>query len=778
MVRSFSFVIFVGLVLIASPAKANVTLSKYDLIDAPSIGDAAKPSRQGMTFAAAGRVWSLDLEPNTQLSEQLDGRATRLYKGRVAGNEESWLRVSERGGQLRGLLYDGQDFYALEPAADLGLAADTNAIAFYALKDIVVPANTMTCGHSAMLFGKARDLNVTAKAIASELEFVAEEVATQSIDIAVIGDSFFADGRSDPSGALLDRLNIIDGFFQDQVGVTLNVVETRITDAATEPFTTNEAGDLLDELADFKFQQNDLRPLGLVHLYTGRNLNGSTAGIAFRAALCSFRFGVALSEGVRNLTVDSLIGAHEFGHNFGAPHDNEAGSACESTPGGFLMSPSINGSSTFSACSLNLIQQEISTVSCLTSIQPIDVLPLLRGFPSQAQNGNAFQGRVDVTNNGSSAAGSVTLTVDSSAEAVLDTTSLPNGCSPALPTGASCTLPSLAAGASESFTFDFTAAVVGNAVIEATTVTTDDANASNDTASVNVAITAVVDTAAELAAPAQVGLGSDATVTATLRNLSNDPASNAEIVVTIPTELTVESVPAPCSENGGNVTCRQATLNGQSTFNFDIVVRGATLGSGTLTATASSDAFDPNTNNNSVQSPVEVIDPVFVDADLAVTVTGPNALETGDTATYFAEVSNAGPASADGVSLTVTLPAGLSISSTDNSDCTTNGNSVSCTFGTIASSANSRVGISTSAVSTTGGDIDATATASSPDPDSANNSTALAITISAATTTNPPPNNNDSGGGGGATGGLSLIALLALALGPFRRRRAASRRVG
>ncbi|MEM1263221.1 MAG: zinc-dependent metalloprotease family protein [Pseudomonadota bacterium] len=777
MVRSLLLAGIVFLAASAMTATADVSLSKFDLLDTRALSNASQSARENVTFAAGGRVWTLQLEPNSRLNGFAKDGATQLYKGRLADNEKSWLRVSERDGVLRGLVYDGSDFYALEPAAELGVSQEDGAVAFYALEDLVVPAGTVTCGHGAMLLGQERNMNVAAKAIASELEFVAERVATQSIDIAVIGDSFFADGRSDATAALLDRINIIDGYFSDQVGVTLNVVETRITDAGTEPFTTTDASDLLDELADYKFSEAGLRTLGLVHLYTGRNLDGTTAGIAFRGALCSFRFGVGLSEGVRNIAVDSLIGAHELGHNFGSPHDDEAGSVCESTPSGFLMSPSINGSSTFSACSLNEIQQEVASASCLTSIQPIDALPLLRGFPNQVQNNQTIQGSIDVNNNGSSATGSITLTVDSTAEAVLDTTTLPIGCTAAVPTGATCTIASLGAGVSQSFTFNFTAVTVGTTTIEATTATSNDANASNDTASVDVEITpANADLQAELTTPAQIGLGRDATVTGTLRNLSTDPAPNAELVVAIPSELTVQSVAGPCADGGTTVTCRQATLNGQVVASFDIVVRGAALGNATLTATASSDAPDANSANNSAQQAFEVINPVDVDADMSVTVTGPNTLETGDNATYFAEAANAGPASADSVSMTVTIPAALSITGTDNNDCSTNGNTVSCSFGTIASGANDRVGISTSAASANNGDIDATVTTTSPDPDASNNSTSLALTISAASSSNPPPSGGGGGGGGGAAGLLSLLALLVLVFAPYRR--AAYRRGG
>ena len=62
-------------------------------------------------------------------------------------------------------------------------------------------------------------------------------------------------------------------------------------------------------------------------------------GVAYSSALCSTRFGAGLSEGNAGAMFDSLVAAHEIGHNFGAPHDGKAGSACESEMGDFIMAP-------------------------------------------------------------------------------------------------------------------------------------------------------------------------------------------------------------------------------------------------------------------------------------------------------------------------------------------------------------------------------------------------------------------------------------------------------
>jgi len=91
-------------------------------------------------------------------------------------------------------------------------------------------------------------------------------------------------------------------------------------------------------------------------------------GIAFLSGICTTS-GVGLTQAGGRGTFGALTAAHEFGHNFGAPHDNQAGSACATSPGTFLMNPSINGSDQFSQCSVQQIQNVLSVRNaCLVDV--------------------------------------------------------------------------------------------------------------------------------------------------------------------------------------------------------------------------------------------------------------------------------------------------------------------------------------------------------------------------------------------------------------------------
>jgi len=149
-------------------------------------------------------------------------------------------------------------------------------------------------------------------------------------------------------------MNIVNGIFSEQVGVQFGITEIEVLNDNGN-LTSSNASELLGQFRTFVGNDNP----GLAHLFTGRNIDGGTIGIAFINAICR-NSGVGLTEAGGRGTFGALTAAHEFGHNFGAPHDNQTGSICASTPNGFLMNPSLNGSDQFSQCSLSQIANTVA----------------------------------------------------------------------------------------------------------------------------------------------------------------------------------------------------------------------------------------------------------------------------------------------------------------------------------------------------------------------------------------------------------------------------------
>ena len=179
---------------------------------------------------------------------------------------------------------------------------------------------------------------------------------------------------------MLARVNTVDGIFSGQVGVMIVPTELRLIPAGNDPFTSTDPEILLDQLANYRLNTPQVKAAGLAHLMTGKGLNGDTIGIAFLDSLCDPREGVSLGDSELGDILSALVMAHELGHNFGAPHDGVPG-VCSSTPQSFIMAPMINGSGTFSACSISRMQDPIARARgvCIAGVHYAD---LALDFPS------------------------------------------------------------------------------------------------------------------------------------------------------------------------------------------------------------------------------------------------------------------------------------------------------------------------------------------------------------------------------------------------------------
>ena len=211
---------------------------------------------------------------------------------------------------------------------------------------------------------------------------------------------------------ILQRLNNVDGIYSSQLGVQISVPSIQLGDSLS---ASTSPSSLLSELAALRRRSPELYSRGLTHLFTGRNLDGSTVGIAYISSVCDRQYGAGLTQAnSNNVWMESLIAAHEIGHNFGAPHDGDAEGACASTPTGlFLMSSSINGNDKFSSCSLSVMQPKANGASCITALSNADIaVDANLGSTRRAVN-RAFDWALTVRN-----AGGLTTT-DATAEIAL-----------------------------------------------------------------------------------------------------------------------------------------------------------------------------------------------------------------------------------------------------------------------------------------------------------------------------------------------------------------------
>ena len=239
--------------------------------------------------------------------------------------------------------------------------------------------------------------------------------------------------------------------------------------------------------------------------------------------------------------------------------------------------------------------------------------------------------------------------------------------------------------------------------------------------------------------------GDQVTFTLTLTNNGPSPAQNITITDPLPSGLQFVSASAGCSFAASTVTCTLATLASGATATLTITTSptGAAAGQTlTNTATVTSTTPDPASTDNvasetlevSPAAPTPTAPAATPESDLAAAITtSPTSVAVGDDANLTAVVSNRGPSDATAVTLTTRIPAGFEIVSAP-SGCTTLAGSVTCSVASLPVGGSMSFVIVVRPTSAAAGQTvtsSVTVVGSQPDPDPANNSATVTLTVAA-----------------------------------------------
>jgi hypothetical protein len=620
MFRAVSLVSLIGVASTISLAAEAATVLHSEPLRSYRVDGAAgsfKPSAGSpatLLFNAFNRDFALELEPNgrlTALQASLDLPAgTGAYRGKVAGRPGSWVRIVLTAAGPTGLVFDGTTLYGIESGNDSATTA--SAPVMFRLADVYFAPGEIGCEIGTAAIDGAQAVT----AMVQEFRSLAAAGATLNLDLGAVADFEFSQTfGATAETALLSRFNNVDGIFSEQIGVQITVAEIDIFDANDDPFTTSAASALLDELANYRGATPAQDASGLTHLFTGRDLDGSTAGIAFLGAVCAQRtpfdtrsFGAGLSEARRGATVDSLVAAHEIGHNFGAPHDGEANTPCASTPTTFLMAPSVNGSDQFSTCSITQMQAEIAAASCLTPIGPADLALMLAQPPQPAQAGVSFNEVATIANLGIDPATNVVFTA--TAAPGLEVLSADAGgasCSITV-SSASCTLGTIGGSTSRGVTLALRAPTPGSYNLAGNVAADSDAANGNNTASTTIQAVPAVDLVFT-GVGANINVDQQTTISATLTNASDFDATSVAVSATLSAGLRPDQATlagTACTIAGQTITCPQRTLGARGTVAFAVTVTSTAAGGQTVAVSATASQVERVPADNQLQLAVNV----------------------------------------------------------------------------------------------------------------------------------------------------------------------------
>ena len=257
------------------------------------------------------------------------------FKASVKDNPRAQARMSVGADGLEGAIIIGTEKYFIQPARTLSKTAQSDEFVFYSVADVT--ETDAECGVT------LADEVAQAESQAAEADVAAalnpiNPISPMAIArIATDADGEYVNGLGGSAAAgdrILQIMNVVDGIYQVEVGVTFQIVFQNFwTDQNADPYTQTEAADRLNQ---FRNHWNGRQDGGfgtarsLAHLWTGIDLDGSTIGIASLAPVCrnpNFAYGLSQRFPLTGLSDARtvLLTAHEIGHNFAANHTNVIG---------------------------------------------------------------------------------------------------------------------------------------------------------------------------------------------------------------------------------------------------------------------------------------------------------------------------------------------------------------------------------------------------------------------------------------------------------------------
>jgi uncharacterized repeat protein (TIGR01451 family) len=362
-----------------------------------------------------------------------------------------------------------------------------------------------------------------------------------------------------------------------------------------------------------------------------------------------------------------------------------------------------------------------------------------------------------VTNNGPSDAASLVLTETIPANTSFVSVAPPLGWSCTAPSGGTftCSAATLAASATANFSvvLKVTAGTsTGTKITDTASVASNtlELSATNNSASTTTTVAVATDADLQVvntAGASTVSAGNNVTFTTVVTNRGPALANNPSVTIPVPPNTTFQSltatagwtcIPALTVGSTGTVTCTNGFLASSSSASFAMVVNvnsgtaaGTVIGQ-TTSATATNN--DPDSTNNSSTASSRVTS--AINTDVAVAISGsPSSPKAGNAVTYTIGVTNNGPATATGVTVTAPIPSTeqfVSVS-TNVGTCQFAGGVVTCSLGTMANGANATITLVVTATTVGSSTNSVSVTENENDTNSANNSASTGVVITAPT---------------------------------------------
>ena len=322
----------------------SAQLRRYDLVelDAAKVAEQVRQTGQLSVPTSEGTL-ALSLVPNDMRAANysavevrgdgtthlLERTPASTYKGTVRGEGRSQARFTIDGNVVEGMIITAGQTYFIEPASRYASSLSRTDYVVYRGSDVIRDfIGTCPSTLSEEVRSEVARASSAAPVVSKQFVLAPDLVSPAlEVELATEADNEFVAALGSTQAAnneILSIVNMVDGIYQSEIGLTFKVVYQRAWPPAT-PDPYSDTTDVTALLPELRAQWNANPPAGapardVVHMWTGKSTNA--AGFAFTGVVCrddQFTGGSAsygLSQWFPQAVAKVIIPAHEMGHNF------------------------------------------------------------------------------------------------------------------------------------------------------------------------------------------------------------------------------------------------------------------------------------------------------------------------------------------------------------------------------------------------------------------------------------------------------------------------------
>jgi hypothetical protein len=254
------------------------------------------------------------------LTGAVESMPAETYRGTVPGRPEIEARFTITRDKLEGIIVTSDELYFIEPMKNYEESASPSELVTYSAAD-VRPGAIGTCATGLLeKIGQAEQA-IGPKVLLANASVQVAEVATEADYEYVTAMG----GSSAANSAILEILNQVDGIYTAQLSISLRVTYQHSWATFNDPYVATNPSSMLTEFRTYWNQNLASEIYDLAHMWTGKDMDGSTIGIAFQGVVCGARsYSYGISQRFSSAPGKYILTAHEIGHNFGASHTDDA----------------------------------------------------------------------------------------------------------------------------------------------------------------------------------------------------------------------------------------------------------------------------------------------------------------------------------------------------------------------------------------------------------------------------------------------------------------------